>query len=154
MKFRAVVIASGNANAVVAPDATAAELGGVARPPIAVVINGHSWRTRLARMRGQSLIGLSAAHCAAAGIARGDHVEVEVRLDTEPREVATPPDLSQALAASGDAGAAFARLPFGLKGKHVREIEAAKTPEVRERRIRKLVDQFRLGAGAGRAPGS
>jgi uncharacterized protein YdeI (YjbR/CyaY-like superfamily) len=53
-----------------------------------------------------------------------------------------PADLAAALKASKPARAAFDKLPFGLKGKHVREIGEAKTPEVRARRIAKLVEKL------------
>jgi len=140
MKFRATVIPSGNATAVEVPPEVLASLGPEARPPVAVTINGVTWRSRIALMRGQVLIGISAAHREAAGIAEGDEIEVELVLDTAPREVEEPDDLKQALDANPTARAAFARLAFGLKGKHVRDIEAAKSPEVRARRIARLVE--------------
>ena len=88
-------------------------------------------------MRGQRLIGISAANRAAAGIAEGDIVEVNLQLDREPRDVPLPSDLADAL--NREARTAFDRLPFGLKRKHVAEIEKAKNVDVRQRRIRKLV---------------
>ncbi|HEU4369595.1 MAG TPA: YdeI/OmpD-associated family protein, partial [Methylomirabilota bacterium] len=39
--------------------------------------------------------------------------------------------------------AAFDRLPFGLRRKHVNDIEAAKTAQTRERRIERLVESLR-----------
>jgi uncharacterized protein YdeI (YjbR/CyaY-like superfamily) len=139
MKFRAKVIPSGNATAVEIPAKILAALGPEGRPPIAITINGHTWRSRVAAMRGQHLIGISAAHRAAAGIAEGDTIEVDVVLDTAPREVELPADLAAAFKRNAAARAAFERVPFGLKQKQVREIEAAKSPEVRQRRIDKLV---------------
>ena len=140
MKFRATVIASGNATAFEVPAKLVAALDGGARPPIAVTINGHTWRTRIARMRGQILIGISAANRAAASIAEGDHVAVDVVLDTAERIVALPPDL--AVAMTPRARAAFERLPFGLRRKHVASIEAAKAAATRQRRIAKLVSSL------------
>ncbi len=139
MKFKATVIPSGNATAVEIPPEVMAALGAQARPPIAITINGHGWRSRVALMRGQRLVGISAANRAAAGIAEGDVVEVDVALDEAPRVVAEPPDLAQALGKDRKARAAFDRLPFGLKRKHVAAIEEAKSAEVRRRRIEKLV---------------
>jgi uncharacterized protein YdeI (YjbR/CyaY-like superfamily) len=139
LKFPATVIPSGNATAVEVPEAVMQALGPQARPPIAVTINGHTWRSRVALMRGQRLVGISAANRAAAGIAEGDTVEVELVLDEAPREVAEPADLAEALGAQPAARAAFDRLPFGLKRKHVADIEQAKSPEMRQRRIAKLI---------------
>jgi hypothetical protein len=143
LRFTATVIPSGNATAVEVPEAVMKALGPQARPPIAVAINGHTWRSRLALMRGQRLVGISAANRAAAGIVEGDLVEVDLELDEAPRDIAEPPDLADALNEDPNAKAAFDRLPFGLKRKHVADIEQAKTPEVRQRRIQKLVATMR-----------
>jgi hypothetical protein len=144
VRFDARVIPSGNATAVEVPDAVMEALGPEGRPPVVVTINGHSWRSRVAAMRGQRLIGISAANRAAAGIGEGDLIEVEVERDDAPRVVELPADLSQALDADPQAAAAFARLAFGLKAKHVRTIDEARSAEARQRRIAKLV------AGLGR----
>jgi antitoxin component of MazEF toxin-antitoxin module len=150
MKFTATVIPSGNATAVEVPSAVMQALGPEARPPITVTINGHAWRSRVARMRGQCLVGISAENRAAAGIALGDEVEVDLTLDAAPRTVSAPPDLAQALDHDPEARAAFDRLPFGLKRKHVADIEAAKSPETRMRRIGKLVEVLGLKGEGGR----
>jgi len=140
MQFRAVVIPSGNATAVEIPDDVMRSLGPEARPPVSISINGYTWRSRVAIMNGQRLVGISAAHRAAAGIEAGQTVDLDIALDIAPREVEEPDDFKLALDASPSARAAFDRLPFGLKAKHVRDIEAAKSPEVRACRIGKLVE--------------
>lgn len=144
MQFRAVVIPSGNATAVEVPDAVMQSLGPEARPPVAITINGYSWRSRVALKDGKRLVGISAAHREAACIAEGETIDLDITLDTAPREVEEPVDLKSALDANPSARAAFDRLPFGLKAKHVRDIEAATKPEVRARRILKLAET--LGA--------
>ena len=140
MRFRAVVIPSGNATAVEIPDEVMRSLGPEARPPVAISINGHSWRSRVAVMNGKRLVGISAANRAAAGIVEGQAIDLDITLDTAPREVEEPDDLKSALDNRPGARDAFDRLPFGLKAKHLRDIEAAKTAEVRARRIGKLVE--------------
>jgi hypothetical protein len=40
---------------------------------------------------------ISAENRASAGVAAGDEVEVDIELDTAPREVTVPPDLAEAL---------------------------------------------------------
>ncbi len=59
-------------------------LGHGKRPPVAITINGHTWRSRVAIMRGRYLLGLSNANRRAAGVEIGDEVEVELTLDLEP----------------------------------------------------------------------
>jgi len=139
MKFRAQVIPSGNATGVEVPDNVMQALGPAGRPPVTITINGHSWRSRVAAMRGQRLIGISAAHRAAAGISEGDIIEIDVEIDEAPRDVAEPADLAAALDACPQARTSFDRLPFGLRQKHVKTIEQAKSTDVRERRIGKLI---------------
>jgi uncharacterized protein YdeI (YjbR/CyaY-like superfamily) len=147
LKFIAVVIPSGNATGVEVPAAVMQALGPAGRPAVSITVNGHTWRSRVARMRGQTLVGISAANRAASGIAEGDSVEVDLELDAEPREVPQPPDLAAALDADPNARAGFDRLPFGLKRKHVSAIEESKSPQVRQRRIGKLVEA--VGAKLG-----
>jgi bifunctional DNA-binding transcriptional regulator/antitoxin component of YhaV-PrlF toxin-antitoxin module len=139
MKFQARVIPSGNATGVEVPDDVMQALGPKGRPPVTITINGHSWRSRVAAMRGQRLIGISAANRAAAGISEGDIVEIDVEIDEAPRQVVEPADLADALNDWTQARTSFDRLPFGLRQKHVKTIEEAKSAEVRERRICKLI---------------
>jgi hypothetical protein len=139
LKFLATIIPSGNATAVEVPQAVADGLGPQARTPITITIHGHTWRSRVALMHGRRLVGISAANRAAAGAAEGDIVEVDIAFDDLPREVAEPPDLTAALNNDLRTRAAFDRMPFGLKRKHVAAIDQAKAAEVRQRRIEKLV---------------
>lgn len=87
------------------------------------------------------MLPLSAEHRAAAGVAAGD----EVALDTEPRMVEVPEDLSVALAAAPDARRAFDGLSYSLQRRHLLSVADAKTPETRARRIGKVVDSLRGG---------
>jgi hypothetical protein len=152
MKFKAKVIPSGNATGVEVPEKVVTALGSAARPAIAITINGHTWRSRLALMRGQHLVGISAANRVASGIAEGDVVTVDLKLDTEPRTVDEPSDLAAALNGDAKARAAFDRLPFGLRRKHVALIEEAKSAETRERRITKLVGTIRSDVRRATSP--
>src|SRR5262249_2991307 len=139
MKFKGRVIPSGNATAVEIPKDLVDALRAGARPPITIAINGHTWRSRVALMRGHCLAGISAANRVASGIAKGDIVVVDITLDTAARVVAPPPDLAKALRGKPGARAGFERLPFGLQRKHLAVIDDAKTLETRQRRIAKLV---------------
>jgi len=57
--------------------------------------------------------------------------------------VAEPSDLAEALDGDPQARAAFDRLAYGLKRKHVQAINDAKTPQTRQRRIAKLIATVR-----------
>jgi Bacteriocin-protection, YdeI or OmpD-Associated/Domain of unknown function (DUF1905) len=118
-------------------------LGGGKRPRITVTINGHSWKTRMAIMRGRYLIGLSNGNRKAAGVATGDEIEVEVELDAEPRSVVEPTDFAQVLDTDPVARTAYDRLAYSHRRQHVHTIESAKKPETRIRRIEKTVAVLR-----------
>ena len=141
--FRATVVPAGNATGAEVPVEVVEALGQGKRPLVSITINGHSWRSRIASKGGRYLVGISAANRTAAGIAEGDEISVRLELDTEPRDVDEPPDLASALDADPTIRAAFDRLPFGLRRKHVNDIEAAKAEQTRQRRIRRLVQSLR-----------
>jgi hypothetical protein len=141
--FRASVVPAGNATGAAVPAEVVDALGEGKRPKVTITINGHTWRSRIASMGGRYLVGISAANRAAAGIREGDEIEVTLVLDTEPRDVDEPADLKLGLDAAPTARAAFDRLPFGLRRKHVNDIEAAKAALTRQRRIERLVESLR-----------
>ena len=71
-------------------------LGGGKRPRVTIAINGHSWKSRVAIVRGRYLLGLSNAKRQAAGVVTGDEVEVDLELDDESRVVVEPADFARA----------------------------------------------------------
>nr|WP_279499198.1 YdeI/OmpD-associated family protein [Actinomadura rubrisoli] len=118
-------------------------LGAGKRPAVTITINGHSWKSRVAIMRGRFLLGLSKANRQAAGVVTGDEVEVELERDTEPRVVVEPADFARALDADPIARAAYDRLSHSRKREHVLAIDSAKKPETRSRRIEKALAALR-----------
>ncbi|MFD7786166.1 YdeI/OmpD-associated family protein [Streptomyces nojiriensis] len=143
MKFRAHVEPPEPMRGLEVPPEVVAALGGSARPPVTITVNGHSWRSRVAIMRGRHLLGFSNANRQTAGLAVGEEVEVELELDTEPRVVVEPPDFARALDDDLVARAAYDNLAHGRKHEHVRAIESAKQPETRRRRIEKAIGTLR-----------
>ncbi|GLW04760.1 YdeI/OmpD-associated family protein [Streptomyces lavendulae] len=97
MKFRARVEPPEPMRGLEVPPEVVAALGEGSRPPVTITLEGHSWRSRIALLRGRHLIGLSHANREAAGVEIGEEVEVEVELDTEPRVVVEPEDFTRAL---------------------------------------------------------
>jgi hypothetical protein len=152
MKFRAYVEPPEPMRGLEVPLEVVEALGKGKRPPVAITVNGHSWKSRVAIMRGRHLIGLSNANRQAAGVVTGDEVEVELELDAEPRVVTAPADFARALDADPVARAAYDRLADSHKREHVRAIESAKKPETRQRRIEKAVAMLRDPKPAQRGP--
>jgi uncharacterized protein YdeI (YjbR/CyaY-like superfamily) len=80
-----------------------------------------------------------------AGVSGGDAVDIDLELDTAPREIETPPDLAGALDATPAARTLFDTLSFSNRRRLVEPIVAAKTDETRQRRIAKTVDNLAAG---------
>ena len=91
------------------------------------------------------MVGVSAEHRAGASVAGGDEVEVEIELDTAPREVSVPADFAAALDAVPVARATFDGLSYSNRSWHVLSINGARTDETRQRRIAKSVETLREG---------
>lgn len=136
----------GPAAAVVLDDEQVAVVGeGAKRFPVVATVNGYTWRTSIARMGGEALLGLSRAVREEAGIEAGDTVDVLLELDPAPREVEVPAALAAALAADDEARAAFDRLAYTHRKEFARWIEEAERDETRERRVAKTLDMLRRG---------
>jgi Bacteriocin-protection, YdeI or OmpD-Associated/Domain of unknown function (DUF1905) len=145
MKIRTTVLPGGKtATGLVIPPEVVDELGSGRRPKVAVTINGHTYRSTVGVMDGQSLVPLSAEHRAAAGVAAGDEVDIDITLDAAPREIELPADLAEAL---GDSPARefFDGLSFTYRKEWARWITDAKKAETRQARVAKAVVALREG---------
>ncbi|WP_127501641.1 YdeI/OmpD-associated family protein [Actinoplanes solisilvae] len=146
MKLRAELQRTGgNTTGFEVPDEFVAELGGGGRPKVAVVLNGFTFRSTIARMGGRYWLGVSAERREAAGVTGGETYDVEVELDSVPRTIEVPGDLRAALAAKPAARDFWATLSFSNQRYHVDQIAAAKTDETRARRVAKSVATLAAG---------
>ena len=127
------------------PDDVVEALGKGKRPPVRVTINGYTYRSTVAVYGGEYLLGVSAENRAGAGVKGGDAIEVDLELDTAPREVSVPADFAAALAAEPKAKRTFDGLSYSNKSWHVLQIEGAKSDETRQRRIMKSIEALREG---------
>jgi hypothetical protein len=92
------LVAKGPAAAFILDNAQVATVGeGAKRFPVVATVKGYTWRTSVARMGGEFMVGLSKEVRAGAGVQAGDSVTLELKLDTEPRTVEVPPALAEAL---------------------------------------------------------
>jgi hypothetical protein len=144
-RFRArLEDAGGGGAAFDVPARVAAALGERKRPPVAVTIRNHTFRTTVAVFGGQPIIGVNKQHRAAAGVDVGDAFDVVVALDDAPRVVEVPADLAGAL--DDDARAAFDRMSHSHRREYVEWIADAKRPATRARRVAETVERVRGGA--------
>ncbi len=146
MKILAVLEQSGKtAVGFAVPEDVVLSLGKGKRPPVNVTINGYTYRSTVAPMGGGYMVGVSAENRAAAGVAGGETHDIELTLDTAPREVELPGDFAAALAGDQAARRTFDGLSPSNKGYHVSLIEGAKTDETRQRRIEKSIATLHEG---------
>jgi hypothetical protein len=143
--FRTTVVGSGGKAGIVVPEDVMEQLGAGRRPPVHVDLDGFAYRSTVAVMGGRCMVGVNASVRQATGLRAGDPVTVTLSVATTPREVTVPDDLAEALAADEAAGAFFGRLSNSLQRYHVDNVNAAKTPETRARRVQKAVALFREG---------
>ena len=148
MRFRTTVQQGGKtATGIQVPDQVVEALGAGKRPAVKVTINGYTYRSTVAVLGGRYMVGVSAEHRAGAGVAGGDKVDVDIELDTAPREVRVPADLAAALDAEPAARRTFDGLSYSNRSWHVLQIEGAKTDETRQRRIGKAIAELSEGKG-------
>lgn len=146
MRIQATVEAHGkSATGIEIPSTVVEQLGGGRRPPVSVTINGYTYRSSVASMGGRYLLGLSAEVRQNTGVVAGDTIDVDLELDTAPREVEVPADFAQALSSHPDARATFDALNYSNKRRLVMAIDAAKAADTRLRRIEKTVGDLETG---------
>jgi len=146
MRFHTMIHQSGKTTTGIrVPDDIVDALGAGKRPPVRVTIGGYTYRSSIAVMGGEYWVGVSAENRAAAGVAGGDEVDVEIELDTAPREVTVPADFAAALDAEPDARRTFDALSYSNKSWHVLQVDGAKTDETRQRRLAKSIETLRAG---------
>jgi hypothetical protein len=146
MRFRADIKATGKtATGIEVPPEVVEALAGGKRPRVTVTLSGCTYRSSVAPMGGVFMLPVSADVRARSGVAAGDVVDVEIELDTQPREIEVPPDLAAALAGAPDAARFFESLSYSRKQRVVLPIGAAKTDETRRRRVDKTIATLREG---------
>ena len=144
--FRTTIQATGKTAAgITVPEGAVLGLGSGRRPPVLVTLNGYTYRSTVAVMGGEYMIGVSNEHRTASGLRPGEEVEVTLELDTAPREVVVPPELETALAADPAAAATFEKLSYSNKSWHVLQIAGTSNEETRQRRIAKSIAALREG---------
>jgi hypothetical protein len=144
MKFKTILKKVGNNTGVLVPPEVIGKLGAGKKPAVNVTLDGrYSYRSTVASMGGEYLISFSADHRAKSGYVGGEKIDVELTVDTAPRDVEVPPALAAALARDKAAKAAFDALSNSKKKLHTLSVEGAKTDETRERRVAKAIAELK-----------
>ncbi len=110
--------------------------------PVVAMVNGRSARSTLVPAgAGRYRLQLITALRKAAEADTGDAVAVELRLDREPRTLPpVPPDLQTALKEHPKARKAFESFAPGQRRQFIQWYDAAKSPDVRRRRLDRALD--------------
>jgi hypothetical protein len=146
MKFCSTLLLGGKtATGIEVPPEVVEGLGSGKRPAVSVTIKNYTYRSTVATMGGAFMLPVSAEVRERAGVAAGDEVEVELQLDTAPREVTVPPDFTAALDQEPAARRYFDSLSYSNKLRIVLQIDDAKSAETRQRRIEKSVSNLKDG---------
>ncbi len=146
MKFHGTLLLGGKtATGIEVPAEIVTGLGSGKRPKVRVTINNYTYRSSVAPMDGKFMIPVSEDVRNKAGVAAGDEVDVDIELDTEPRELIIPSDFAEALGLNSEAKQFFDGLSYSNKQRFTLSIEQAKTAETRQRRIEKAISNLREG---------
>lgn len=143
MKFQTVIELQGNNTGILVPGAVVESLDRGKRVPVVVTVGATTYRSTITPMGGKYLIALSAANRAAAGVAGGDEVEVELEVDNAPRVFPLPPELETLLAEDAAALAAYNALSFSRQRALAEPIGLAKSDATRDKRIAAALDALR-----------
>jgi Bacteriocin-protection, YdeI or OmpD-Associated/Domain of unknown function (DUF1905) len=146
VRFRTTILQAGKtATGIRIPPEVVAALGSSKRPPVRATINGYTYRSTIAVLGGEFMLGVSADVRLAAGVAGGDLVDIDLELDTAPREVTVPADFAALLDGEAALRGSFDGLSTSKRKAIVLGIEGAKTPETRQRRIDTALRNLRDG---------
>lgn len=145
LTFLTTILQTGkNTAGIPVPEEIIEQLGAGKRPLVRVTLNQYTYPRAVAVMDGKYRISLSAEHRQAAGVQGGEEVQITLELDLAPRTVEIPKDLEAALLNAG-ALEVFEKSAPSMKKEYVRQVEEAKAPETRSRRIAKIVEKLSQG---------
>ncbi|TMC68163.1 MAG: DUF1905 domain-containing protein [Chloroflexi bacterium] len=147
MRFRTKLLSAGKTAAgIEVPPKVVEGLGSNKRPPVRVTINGsHTYRSTVAVVGGKFMIGVSNEQRQIARVEPGEMLDIDLELDTQPREVTLPKDFETALNRDARAKRLFDGLSYSKKQVLVLPVANGKTPETRQRNIDKAMTALREG---------
>jgi len=115
------------------------------RVPVKGTIDGFPFRSSLMNMGDEHIMVVNAQLRAGAKCKAGDTVTVLMELDEDKRTVEVPAGLKKVIDRDPRAREVWPKLSFTHQKEYVREIEGAKRPETREKRIAAMMDALRKG---------
>ena len=115
------------------------------RVPVKGTVGGFPFRSSLMNMGDGHIMVVNAQLRAGAKCKAGDTVTVLMELDEDKRTVEVPAGLKKVIDRDPKTREFWPKLSFTHQKEYVREIEGAKRPETREKRIAAMMDALRKG---------
>jgi hypothetical protein len=115
------------------------------RVPVKGAINGFPFRSSLMNMGDGHMMVVNTQMRAGAKCKGGDTIDVVMELDEEKRTVEVPAYLKKIINSDAKAKQFWSGLSFTHQKEYVREIEEAKRPETKEKRIAGMMNALRTG---------
>lgn len=112
------------------------------RVPVKGSVNGVPFRSSLMNMGDGHMMVVNAELRAAAGCKAGDTVEVIMERDDDARTVEVPTYLMEKIKSDPKAAEFWSGLSFTHQKEYIREIQEAKRPETRDRRIATMMSNL------------
>ena len=123
------------------PNDVVEKLGGAGRIPVRVTFDGVPYRGSIVRYRGATMIGVTKAMIAQAGVSVGDTLDVVAENDEAPRSVRVPEELATALRAK-KLTKAWDALSFTRRKELATGVAGAKRPETRAKRVEQAIAEL------------
>ncbi|HEY0947415.1 MAG TPA: YdeI/OmpD-associated family protein [Opitutaceae bacterium] len=143
LTFTAKIRRIGVPYAVDVPRDVVKELGGAAMIPVIVRYAGDAHASTVTPGGGgRGRVFLHADALRAAGFKVGDEIAVTITRDPQPRVIEVPADLARALQFRPNAAKEFERAAPSTRRVVIENLVDARTPETRQRRIERLVEQL------------
>ena len=139
-RVRTVVLQdeSSNATGIEIPFDPKVEFGRT-RVPVIATVRGYSYRTTIFSMKGCTFIPFANEHREATGLTGGERVLLTLEVDDQPRTVDVPKELADAMRSDRALRASWEESSFTRRKEWARDIEGAKKPETRARRVQKVI---------------
>ena len=143
MKFTASVWADENdLTGIQVPEEVVRELGGGNHPKVSLTLNGFTYRSSIAKMGDQFLIPVSKARRDEGNLKVDVPYEIEIEIDTAPREVDLPEELAAHFETDAAAKAKWDAMSYSSQLRMITPVINAKKLETRQRNIEKVIAQL------------
>ena len=149
LTFTATILNAGGGGAYVEVPFDVEAIFGSKKPKVKAMFEGVPYRGILTRMGTEHhvLIILKGIR-EKINKTFGDEVNITVELDTEPRVIELPSELTKAFKTEKDAKAFFDKLSYTHQREYVMWINEAKREETRQNRIAKTIEMLKQGKKA------